>query len=273
MNTPKENDSKAGMTFKAAEAALANGEPVVYLDPESPEGKSTLHEIMRKIENGEAVEVSTVSGGKVTVGLPGAFKPSGEFTESEETRRRLDYEVDKAQREYAGQKKTPCGLWECTRCGKDVSPVTHRCECTQSPSPWVPKGLAEAKREFDQWCEATDPAFAFEEKDGQTIMVPKSPCIPDACTCPPGIIEPGKGKVCRKPTHQILGVDVQGNTAKVSIPDWVEAQNRERFQNDLESYFTAVAVGQEQERRKRRIRRALYALAFLAGAAIARFTI
>ncbi len=59
--------------------------------------------------------------------------------------------------------------WECTRCGKDVSPETQRCECQTSPSPWVPKGL---------------------EVAGQRIL--------------------------------------EAQTAKVSIPDWVENSDEEK---------------------------------------------
>jgi len=98
--------------------------------------------------------------------------------------------------------------WECTRCGKDVSPETQRCECQTSPSPWVPKGLEVAGQRI------------LEAQTESYKRMPKSALKRTQ-------IEPGVGKE----TIRILGVVAQGDklhTAKVSIPDWVENSDEEK---------------------------------------------
>jgi hypothetical protein len=106
--------------------------------------------------------------------------------------------------------------WECTRCGKDVSPETQRCECQTSPSPWVPKGLEVAGQRI---LEAQTESYKRMLERGLQ-WDPKSALKRTQ-------IEPGVGKE----TIRILGVVAQGDklhTAKVSIPDWVENSDEEK---------------------------------------------
>jgi len=119
----------AGNTYKTLEDAIAAGIPVKYLDPESPIDSENI-----KARINAKKEEKRVDG-------------------------QLSYKL------YHSQTVD----WECTRCGKDVSPETQRCECQTSPSPWVPKGL---------------------EVAGQRIL--------------------------------------EAQTAKVSIPDWVENSDEEK---------------------------------------------
>ena len=158
----------AGNTYKTLEDAIAAGIPVKYLDPESPIDSENI-----KARINAKKEEKRVDG-------------------------QLSYKL------YHSQTVD----WECTRCGKDVSPETQRCECQTSPSPWVPKGLEVAGQRI------------LEAQTESYKRMPKSALKRTQ-------IEPGVGKE----TIRILGVVAQGDklhTAKVSIPDWVENSDEEK---------------------------------------------